>query len=52
VTVLSNISGNANALLKELKQRLGTGGAAHEDAIELQGNHQKAIEHFLKEKGL
>ena len=48
VTVLRNVSGDADALLRELKKRCGAGGVVREDAVELQGNHQAAVVEFLK----
>ena len=40
------------ALLKEMKARLGTGGALKGDVLELQGDHRDAITAMLREKGL
>ena len=48
VTVLKNVSGDADALLKELKKRCGAGGVARDGAIELQGDHQAAVLEFLR----
>lgn len=47
VTVVSNISGNAELLLTELRKRLGVGGVARGTFIELQGDQQKFVEEFL-----
>jgi len=47
VTVLRNIEGDAGALLKELKKRCATGGVVREGALEIQGDHRKAVEAFL-----
>jgi len=47
VTVLGNVSGDAEALLRELKKRCGAGGVVREGAIELQGDHQAAVVEFL-----
>lgn len=52
VTVLQGVSGDAEALLSELKKRCGAGGAAREDAVEIQGDQRKAIEFYLREQGL
>jgi len=48
VTVLRNVSGDAEVLLRELKKRCGAGGVVREEAIELQGDHQAAVLEFLK----
>lgn len=47
VTVLGNVSGDAEVLLHELKKRVGAGGVAKEDTVEIQGDHRKAVEEFL-----
>ena len=47
VTVISNIGGNAELLLAELRKRLGVGGVSRGSFIELQGDQQKFVEHFL-----
>jgi translation initiation factor 1 len=51
VTVLRNVSGDADALLRELKKRCGAGGVVREESIELQGDHQAAMLEFLKALG-
>ena len=51
VTVVRNVSGDADALLRELKKRCGAGGVARQEAIELQGDHQAAVLEFLKGSG-
>ena len=48
VTVVGNVSGDADALLRGLKKRCGAGGVVREGAIELQGGHQAAVLEFLK----
>jgi translation initiation factor 1 (eIF-1/SUI1) len=48
VTVLRNVSGDAEALLRALKKRCGAGGVVREGAIELQGDHQAAVLEFVK----
>ena len=50
VTIVSNITGDAKGLLKELKVRLGTGGELTEGRIEIQGDHATRVSAFLKEK--
>ncbi len=52
VTVLRRVHGNGEALLQALKKGCGAGGALREDRIELQGDHRKAIEAYLRYKGL
>ena len=47
VTVISNIGGNAELLLAELRKRLGVGGVSRGSFIELQGDQQKFVEQFL-----
>ena len=47
VTVISNVSGNADALLTELRRRLGVGGVSRGTFVELQGDQQKSVEDFL-----
>jgi translation initiation factor 1 (eIF-1/SUI1) len=52
VTVLRGVSGDAGALLSELKKRCGAGGSVDGDAVEVQGDHRKAIEYCLRERGV
>ncbi len=40
------------SLLKDIKTRLGTGGALKDNMLELQGGHRDAIAAVLREKGL
>lgn len=49
VTVLRNVSGDAEALLKLLKKRCGAGGCLAENAVEIQGDHRLRIEAILNE---
>ncbi|MCB0142928.1 MAG: hypothetical protein KDE50_23720, partial [Caldilineaceae bacterium] len=39
------------ALLKLLKNKLGTGGALKDDNVEIQGDHRDKIVELLKELG-
>lgn len=39
------------SLSKELKNKLGTGGTAKSELIEIQGDHREKIKTFLIEKG-
>lgn len=48
VTVIANVSGNADALLAELKKRLGVGGVSRGTYIELQGNQMVYVEKFFE----
>jgi translation initiation factor 1 len=52
VTVLRRVRGDGNALLKTLRKKCGAGGTIHEDSIELQGDHCKAVEDMLRGMGL
>jgi translation initiation factor 1 (eIF-1/SUI1) len=47
VTVVRNVSGDAEALLKLLKKRCGAGGVLRDGEVEIQGDHRAAIENFL-----
>jgi translation initiation factor 1 (eIF-1/SUI1) len=47
VTVISNVSGNAGALLSELKRKAGCGGVIREGTVELQGDRLKFLSQFL-----
>lgn len=54
VTVISglqSLSGERDALLKQLKTRLGTGGTQREGLIEVQGDHRDALCRMLQECG-
>ena len=39
------------ALARALKDHLGTGGSAGQDAVELQGDHREAVRSFLRGRG-
>ena len=47
VTVIANVSGDANILLQELKKKIGAGGFVRGETVELQGDHQVQVEKFL-----
>lgn len=47
VTVVSNVCGQADLLLSELKRRSGAGGVVRGETIELQGDHQVFLTQFL-----
>ena len=49
VTVVSNVCGQADLLLSELKRRSGAGGAVRGETIELQGDHQVFLTKFLSD---
>ena len=48
VTVISNVSGDASALVSELKRLTGTGGVQKGESIELQGDRRDFLAKFLK----
>tara|TARA_R110001592_G_scaffold54844_8_gene168103 strand:- start:471 stop:857 length:387 start_codon:yes stop_codon:yes gene_type:complete len=50
VTVIRNISGDGNALLKALRKLCATGGVLKEDFIELQGDHRSRVEAYLSQQ--
>jgi translation initiation factor 1 len=52
VTVIRNVSGDAEALLSMLKRRCGAGGALRGGAIEIQGDHRSTIESLLGGRGI
>jgi translation initiation factor 1 len=47
-TIVSNVRGHEEALLKLLQERLGVGGSIQNGNVELQGRHQEKVEAFLK----
>mmetsp|Transcript_40214 Transcript_40214/g.45765 ORF Transcript_40214/g.45765 Transcript_40214/m.45765 type:complete len:171 (-) Transcript_40214:118-630(-) len=47
VVVISNIEGDRNVLLSELKRALGAGGVARPEYIEINGNNEKLVCNFL-----
>lgn len=49
VTVVRNVTGDAEALLKLLRKRCGAGGCLDGDAVEIQGDHRERIEAILSE---
>eukprot|EP00667_Euglena_gracilis_P024058 EG_transcript_27476 len=53
VTVLRNVEGDLDALLRDLKDQLGAGGVVHDNGseLEVQGEHEERIEAFLRKKG-
>ena len=52
VTIIRNLSGDTEALLKLLKKHCAAGGKAFTDSVEIQGDHRGKVEVFLREKGL
>lgn len=54
VTVIEGLDGRRDLqdLLKDLKQRLATGGAAKDGRIELQGDHRRRAPAILAEHGI
>ena len=47
VTVIGNVAGDAEELLRQLKRHCGAGGVVREDSVEIQGDHRERIEKFL-----
>ena len=55
VTVLRGLSGDAasrKALLKQIKSKLGTGGALKDGVIEIQGDHRQRVLEILQKAGI
>lgn len=48
VTVVANVSGDAQALLDALKKHCGAGGVVREDTLEVQGDHRARIEAYIR----
>jgi translation initiation factor 1 len=48
VTVIRNLSGDLDGLLRLLKRQIGAGGVVREGAIEIQGDHRARVEAFLE----
>lgn len=48
VTVIRNVSGDAEALLRKLKKRCGAGGVVRDGDVEVQGDHRAAVEDYLR----
>ena len=46
-TIISNVSGDGEALVKALRKLCATGGVFKENAVELQGDHRNRIETYL-----
>jgi translation initiation factor 1 (eIF-1/SUI1) len=51
VTVVRNVSGEAEALLTLLKKQCAAGGKAYEDSVEVQGEHCAKVEKILRDMG-
>jgi len=53
VTIITGFddSIDVKALAKRLKKKLGCGGTAYDNTIELQGDHRKKIKQLLVEEG-
>jgi translation initiation factor 1 len=55
VTIIAGLPANRGflgALCRELKRACGTGGAAGEDSIELQGDQRERLRELLTKKGM
>ena len=50
VTIIERVSGDAKALLTDLKKHCGAGGTVREDSIELQGDHRQRVQAFLGQR--
>jgi translation initiation factor 1 (eIF-1/SUI1) len=48
VTVVRNVTGDAEALLTLLKKRCGAGGVVRDGEVEIQGDHRAAVEAILR----
>jgi len=51
VTIVRNLSGDAEALLALLKKHCAAGGKAFAESVEIQGDHRTKVEAFFREKG-
>ena len=49
VTVIRNVTGDAERLLSVLKKRCGAGGVVREGSVEVQGDHRTKVEAFFTE---
>lgn len=52
MTIIRNVSGDADALLTLLKKRCAAGGKAFDDWVEVQGDHCEKIQALLRGMGL
>ena len=50
-TCIYHVKSDHRALLKKLKQKLGSGGTLDDDVLELQGDHRKTLPGFLEAEG-
>lgn len=48
VTIVDNVSGDADALLALLKRRCASGGVVREGKVEIQGDHRDRVEELLR----
>mmetsp|Transcript_1950 Transcript_1950/g.4959 ORF Transcript_1950/g.4959 Transcript_1950/m.4959 type:complete len:207 (+) Transcript_1950:74-694(+) len=51
VTIISNVNGNVESFLRDLKEALGTGGVAHGPNVEVQGDHITRVSAWLARAG-
>lgn len=51
MTLIRKVTGDVDALLKDLKHAVGTGGVLRGDDVEIQGDHMKRVETLLVKKG-
>lgn len=48
VTIVNNIEGDGNALLRDLRKFCGAGGVLREGAVEIQGDQSEKVKRFLE----
>jgi translation initiation factor 1 (eIF-1/SUI1) len=51
VTVIRNVTGDADGLLRFLRKKCGAGGVVRDGEVELQGDHRAKVEALLKDGG-
>lgn len=49
VTVIRNVSGDADGLLRFLRKKCGAGGVVRDGEVELQGDHRSKVEALLND---
>jgi translation initiation factor 1 len=51
VTLVTGLTGNLEALARELKKLCGTGGTLRGDVVEIQGDHRDRLAEALRQRG-